>query len=114
MNAEEYKRLINEKNVLDYTTLNVTLKEVVSRQEPELAGEIRRILQNNKIEKPEPHLKTFDTSPNYYRVDLSSGHIDRIVDIFFELEEANRGENGEPTPVSSFYASLVDKWDELG
>jgi hypothetical protein len=45
MNAEEYKSLINEKDVLDHTTLNVTLKELVSRQEFELAAAIKRILE---------------------------------------------------------------------
>ena len=44
MNAEEYKSLINEKDVLDHTTLNVTLKELVSRQEFELVTAIKRIL----------------------------------------------------------------------
>jgi hypothetical protein len=45
MNAEEYKSLINEKDVLDHTTLNVTLKELVSRQEFELVAAIKRILE---------------------------------------------------------------------
>ncbi|MCU7550130.1 hypothetical protein OCK74_13485 [Chitinophagaceae bacterium LB-8] len=113
MKDEEYKRLINERDVLDRTTLNVTLKEVVSRHELELASEIQRILKNNKIQKPDLHLKPYDTTTNYYKVDLTSDHIEKIIDIFFELESSHIGENGETTPTASFYASLVDKWNEL-
>jgi hypothetical protein len=113
MKNEEYKRLINERDVLDHTTLNVTLKEVVSKQEFELANEIQRILKNNKIEKPDLHLRPYDTTTNYYKVDLTSDHIEKIIDIFFELEACHVGENGETTPIASFYASLVDKWNVL-
>lgn len=113
MKDEEYKRLINERDVLDYTTLNVTLKEVVSRQEYELASEIQRVLKNNKIQKPDLHLKPYYTTTNYYKVDLTSDHIEKIIDIFFELESSHISENGETTSTASFYASLVDKWNEL-
>lgn len=114
MDAEEYNRLIRGTHVLDHTTLNFTLKELVSRDEFELSGALQRVLENNKIEKPVQPAKAYDTSPTYYRVDLSPDQVDKIVDIFFELEEAHTGENGEPTPISNFYASLVDKWNELG
>jgi hypothetical protein len=113
MNAEEYKSLINQKNVLDHTTLNVTLKELVSRQEFELAAGIKRILQNNQLVKPLLHADPYNVSTAYYNVDLSADEIDRIIDIFFELEAGYVGEDGETTPTASFYASLVDKWNKL-
>ncbi len=113
MNAEEYNSLINQKNVLDHTTLNVTLKELVSRQEFELSAKLKQILETNKIAKPDLHSKSFDTSTNYYKVDLSSDDIEKIIDIFFDLEASHFGENGETTPTASFYASLVDKWNKL-
>ena len=113
MTDEEYKKLINESDVLNHTTLNVTLKELVSRQEFELAKEIDRILKNNKIEKPGVQVKPYDTTPHYYKVDLSSDDIDKIIDIFFELESSHLKADGAPTPTASFYASLADKWSEL-
>lgn len=113
MNAEEYKSLINQKDVLDHTTLNVTLKELASRQEFDLAADVKRILQNNQIVKPLLHADPYNVSTTYYQVDLSSDNIEKIIDIFFELEAAHVGEDGETTPTASFYASLVDKWNTL-
>ena len=113
MNAEEYKNLINQMGVLDHTTLNVTMKELVSRQEFELAGNVKRVLENNKIAKPDLHLKPYAISTTYYKVDLSSDDIEKIIDIFFDLEASHVGENGETTPTASFYASLLDKWNTL-
>ena len=113
MNAEEYKSLINQKNVLDHTTLNITLKEMVSRQEFELAERLNRIIEENKLAKPDLHTKHYDTSTTYYKVDLTSDDIERIIDSFFDLEAAHVGEDGETTPTASFYASLVDKWNRL-
>ena len=113
MNAEEYKSLINQRDVLDHTTLNITLKEMISRQEFELAGNIQRILENNKITKPKLHSKPYDTSTTYYKVNLSYDIIEKIIDIFFDLEASHVSENGETTPTAAFYASLVDKWNKL-
>jgi len=113
MKAEEYKRLISESNIFDKTTLNVTLKEVFSRQEFELVNEIQRILENNQIVKPELHAKSYDETTNYYKVDLTSDQIEKIIDIFFELEACYAGENGETTPTAAFYARLVDRWNQL-
>ncbi len=113
MNTEEYKSLINHKNVLDHTSLNVTLKELASRQEFELSDKLKKILENNKITKPDLHSKSFDTSTNYYKVDISPVEIEKIIDIFIDLEASQVGENGETTPTASFYASLADKWNNL-
>ena len=113
MNAEEYKNLINQKDVLDHTTLNVTLKELVSKQKFELAENLERILANNKIFKPDQHSKPFDTLSTYYKVDLCSDDIEVIIDLFFDLEVSYVDESGNTTPTASFYASLVNKWDEL-
>ncbi len=113
MKSEEYKRLISERNVLDKTTLNITLKEVFSRQEFELVNEIQRILENNQIAKPELHSKPRDQMTNYYKVDLTPEQIEKIIDIFFELEASYVRENGETTPTAAFYAGLVDKWNQL-
>lgn len=113
MNAEEYRSLINQKNVLDHTTLSVTLNELVLCQEFELAAGINRILQNNQIVKPLLHADPYSLSTAYYNVDLSSDDVDKIRDIFFELEANYVGKEGETTPKASFYASLVDKWNRI-
>lgn len=113
MNAQQYKRLINQKNVLDHTTLNVTLKELTLRREFELVEAIKLILVNNQIVKPSLHGDPYNVSTTYYKVDLSSDDVDKIIDIFFELEAAHVGKHGESTPTTSFYTSLVDRWNKI-
>jgi hypothetical protein len=112
MNFEEYKRLISESDVFDKTTLGVTLKEVFSRKEFELVNEIQRILKNNQIVKPELHAKPYDEMTNYYKADLTSNQVEKILDIFIELEASYTGTNGETTPTAAFYAALADKWNQ--
>ena len=111
MTEEEYNRIISEGSVLDHTTLNVTLKEVASRKKIDLVREIERILKNNKLEKPEGPSKPY--AFHYYKIDLSSEHIDQIIDILFELEERYLETDGTVTPTASFYGSLADKWNQL-
>jgi hypothetical protein len=113
MDEATYQQLINEPDVLDHTTLNVTLKEVVARQEYTLAAELQRILKDNKIEKPALSADLYDARPTYYKVELEEDTIDKIVDILFDLEAEFNNDEGEPTPTSAFYASLVDKWLSL-
>jgi hypothetical protein len=48
---------------------------MVSRQEFELAVNLQRIFEYNKINKPDLHSKPYDTSSNYYKVDLASDDI---------------------------------------
>ena len=113
MNADEYKSLIRAKDVLDHTTLKETLDELVSKQEFELAGAIKRILENNQIDKPVLHSKPQELSTAYYKVDLAAIDTEKIIGILFELEAAHVGEDGETTPAASLYASLVDKWNRV-
>lgn len=113
MDEDTYKRLIQEPDVLEHTTLNVTLKEVVAQQEFVLASVLQRILNENKIEKPPLPANQYDVRPNYYKVDLPDEDIEHIIDILSDLEASFTSEEGEPTPTSTFYASLIDKWYRL-
>src|SRR5687767_2195315 len=106
MDAETYKRLIAEPDVLDHTTLNVTLKEVVAKQEFELVAALQRIVKDNKIEKPVLHNDQYNAGTNYYKIDLPEETIVQIIDILFNLEAEFTNEDGDTTPTSSFYASL--------
>lgn len=112
MNEMTYNEIINERDVLDHTTLNMTLKELISRQMHELGIEIQRILGNNKIAKPD-HQNPYDTSPNYYKVDLTAEQVKLITNVFLELESSYVNEDGEITPTGIFYATLTDKWNKL-
>jgi hypothetical protein len=113
MDEETYQQLINEPDVLDHTTLNVTLKELVAKQEFELAAALQHILKDNKIEKPTLSTNQYDTRPNYYKINLSEEIIEQITDVLFDLEDSFLTDDGEITPTSAFYASLVNKWNNV-
>jgi hypothetical protein len=110
MTSEEYKQILMGNDVLDYTTLNITVKELTAKKDFKLAEEIQRILRDNKIEKPALHDNLDEAATNYYKVDLSDDNIDEIRDMFSDLEVSFVGEDGDTTPTASFYATLADKW----
>ena len=113
MDFEEYMILINSRDVLDYTTLNITLFEVSARKKEGLAKEILRILKNNKIEKPILETYPDELIPDYYKVDLSSDVVRKIINVFRGLETSYLGAKGEITPSAALYASLVEKWNKF-
>ena len=109
---EDYKSLLGG-DLLDHTTLNITLKELTAKNEHQLAAEIQRILNENKIEKALPVEGSQTSSIVYYVIDLPPEDIDKIVDLFYDLEEAYVDAEGNKTPTSSFYERLGDKWNNL-
>jgi hypothetical protein len=111
MNENEYKARISEQNMLGYSTLHITLIELAARKEDRLITAIQRILQNNVVPKPE-HLPN-DQGTNVYQVDLPQDDIEKIRDMFLDLEAHYVDENGVATPTAAFYASLVAKWEGL-
>ena len=110
MDPEAYQQSITRPDVLDHTTLNVTLKELAFVKESEIAAEISRILATNRIEKPGADAPSPDREAAYYRVDLQTEHIERITDLFFGLEAQHVREDGDAGPLAAFYAALADKW----
>ncbi|TCZ72191.1 hypothetical protein [Flaviaesturariibacter aridisoli] len=108
MSPDEYASQIAQPNVLNGTTLNVTLKELAFVKETELVSALQRILAENRIEKPEAVSGKPDATPYYYRVDLSTAQLERIIDFFNDLEEQQTG------PMAAFYGRLGDQWSALG
>jgi hypothetical protein len=113
MNNKDDKKMLDKRNVLDYTTLNVTIKELTARGQSELAEKINGILQNSSIIKPELHGQRNNMSSTYYQVDLTEEEINLITGMFVELETIYVGGDGQTTPTASFYASLLDRWSPL-
>ena len=107
MEEEAYEQRIKARDVLDYTTLSITLKELHARNETRLMGEIERILRENEI-RPAPASGT-GLSKRYFRVDLPVDDLDEITDLFEELE-APYIKGGTPDPMVRFYGSLAEKW----
>ena len=113
MDVEEYMILVNSRDVLDYTTLNVTLFEVTARKKDELGKEIQRVLKNNRIEKPIVMSAPDEFITDYYKVDIGSDIIRKIILVLRGLETSYLGIKGETTPTAVFYATLVDKWNKV-
>ena len=110
MDNEKYKNLTEQNNVVDYTTLNVTLKELSSKVQVNLTEKVKQIVSNNLIEKPSQHNRSSAQATSYYFVDLSRDEIEYIIEMYLELEASFLSESGDTTPTASFYASLADKW----
>ncbi len=113
MNPEEYRRIIREDNVLDFGTLTVTKEQLERAGFGRLVSEIERIIKFNKIEKPVLHNKLINHETDYYKIDMDTNDIEVIVSMFGDLEVDSLGLNYEPTRSASFYASMLDKWNEL-
>ena len=113
METKEYKRLIENKNVLDQGTLNVTFQELSKSGRKELASKIDRILSENLIEKPVHHNQPNSKATNYYKVDLDTDSILEIVTMFGDLEAGSLGLDYEPTVSANLFARMLDNWNNL-
>lgn len=105
--------MINENNntVLEHTALDVALKEVVSRGENDLAEEIKRVMEQNQIPTPTADGNHGVSSIRYYKVDMSTDDVERVVEILYDLEvEYAQGDN---IATANFYAHVADKWASL-
>ena len=113
MTTDDYKVLIRNKDVLDRGTLNVTIEELERIGETRLIQEIKRVLADNKIEKPTSHNKQNDQATEYYKIDLTPDDIDSIVSMFGNREVESLGRDYEPTRAASFYATMLDNWNKM-
>lgn len=113
MKAEEYKRIIKEDNVLDFGTLKVTKEQLDKTGNKRLVSEIERIITDNKIDKPLSHNDQVTQETDFYLVDLDTDDIETIVSMFGDLEVGALGIGYETTRAASFYATMLDKWNDL-
>ena len=113
MDANEYQSLKSSGEILDFATLKETEKCLFGAGHSQLAQSITRILVNNKIEKPVYHDKSEEQYTSYYRIDLSAEDIEIIVSMFGDKEVSELTANVEMTSLASFYASMLDKWNDL-
>lgn len=113
MKAEEYIRIIKEDNVLDFGTLQVTKEQLVKTGNKRLVSEIERIMTDNRIDKPLSHNNHESQETDFYLVDLDTEDIEIIVGMFGDLEVGALGIDYETTRAASFYASMLDKWNDL-
>ena len=97
--------------ILDYNTLNITKQKLSELGETELLNKIERILKGKPIEKPELHNKKSELESNKYRIGLDSESIEKIIDVFADLEVQDLDENYEPK--SNIYSNVLDKWNSI-
>ena len=98
------------KNIIDYLTIKSTINELVKTKNDALVNKLLDILNNNKIPKQEKHNRKEDIETNHYKIDLSKKQLNDIIDLLIDLEVESLTIDGESTPLTSHFASLVDKW----
>ena len=111
MNPREYYK--KSKNGLSYATLNTTIYELLLGQEIRLANEVRSNMQRNLIVKTPLHNSVHELTSNHYFIEMSSEDIESIMDFFFELEAKSINADGEGTPRTKLYSSILDSWSKL-
>jgi len=111
MNPREYYK--KSKNGLSYATLNTTIYELLLGQEIRLANEVRSNMQRNLIVKTPLHNSVHELTSNHYFIEMESEDVDGIVDFLFDLEAKSINLEGEATPKTALYSSLVDSWSKM-
>lgn len=107
MNSDEYKRLCNQPNAFSRRDLEITEKTLREKNHS-VAQRLSEILQTLTIKKPENHKG--NKSTDYFLISLSESDVDRIVDVFTDLEVENAETDGITTSLASFYGEIADKW----
>jgi hypothetical protein len=113
MNANEYQLTKSSGQILDFATLKETERCLFEAGHSQLAQSVAQILVNNKIDKPVYHNKSEEQYTSYYRVNLSAEDIEIIISMFGDKEASALTADFETTPLASFYASILDKWNDL-
>lgn len=98
------------KNIIDYLTIKSTINELVETGNDSLVDKLLDILNKNKIPKPEKHNREEDIETNHYNIDLSKNQLNDIIDLLIDLEVESLTIDGESTPLTSHFTSLIDKW----
>ena len=101
------------KNIIDYLTIKSRINELAKTENVTLVDKLLDILNNNKIAKSEKHNKKEDIKTNHYKIDLSKNQLNDIIDLLMDLEVESLTIDGESTPLTSHFSSLVDKWSSI-
>src|ERR1051325_2779065 len=95
------------KNSLDYLSLSTTISELNKIGETTLAGKLQVILSKNELPKPDKHNKKDDITTSFFVVELNGPELEKIVDLFLDLEVGSLTLNGETTGAASHYSDMV-------
>ena len=98
---------------IDYLTIKSTINELAKTENVTLVDKLLDILNNNKIAKSEKHNKKEDIKTNHYKIDLSKNQLNDIIDLLMDLEVESLTIDGESTPLTSHFSSLIDKWSTI-
>ncbi|SNR76000.1 hypothetical protein SAMN06269173_106185 [Hymenobacter mucosus] len=112
MTASEYKRLKEQGNVLDFTTLNTTRELLEKAGHQKLVRSITEIIANGEISKPILH-NNQNSWTAFFQVSLTVEDIDLVISTLLDAEVAALDDNYETTAKASFYALMVNRWTEL-
>ncbi|MBG8553170.1 hypothetical protein [Hymenobacter guriensis] len=112
MKVGGYKRLKEQSNGLAFSTLTTTLKLLEKDGKPELAQRIADILADEEIDKPSQH-DNQNKHASFCYVSLPDEDIESIISMLCGLEVNALDNEYQTTASASFYASLLDNWNDL-
>ncbi len=104
--------MVKENNVLDFNTLEITKHHLQKAGFYRLKSELERILKYNNIQKLFSN-GFLQHNTTYYEIDLTIDDISIIVDMFADLEVSALDINYDTTRNASYFAKLLDKWNNL-
>lgn len=102
---------MRQQNSIAYGAIKLTIMELNKVGETELANKLEKTLLNDELPKPEKHNRKDDHSTSYYAVTLNEEGLEKIVDLFLDLEVASLDENYETT--TSTYSDMVSIWSAI-
>jgi uncharacterized protein YpuA (DUF1002 family) len=104
---------MKKENSLGYFSLATTISELNKIGETNLANKLQDIVSKNELPKPDKHNKKDDRTTSYYYINLNEEDLEKIVDLFLDLEVGNLTLEGETTKAASHYSDMVNQWSSI-
>lgn len=106
MNADEYKRLCDQPNAFSRRDLEISEK-LLREKDSSLALRLSEILQSSQITRPKKH--EGGKWNDRFLINLPEQDAEMIVEVFTDVEVETINNDGNTTPLASFYGNVADK-----
>jgi hypothetical protein len=103
----------SKENSLDYLSISTTISELNKIGEVTLANKLQDILLKNEFPKSDKHNRKDDKTTSYFFVELNENELEKLVNLFLDLEVGSLTPNGETTGAASHYSDMVARWASI-
>lgn len=98
---------MKQQNSIDYISISLAILELNKISETKLATKLENILRNNELPKPDKHNKKDDYTTSYYTLTLNAEELEKVVNLFLDLEVGSLDEKYNSTVTTSRYSDMV-------